>query len=150
MYERRFNVNYGRYRVREFRKRTIKTAMRLHSGMAVGLSREYIPIHSFLLRLRYHVWLCKCVHRVISRYFNSRCCRLRVMTASYWTDFVIAGLGLYLFHSAVIGTLETHRRGGRSLITVLRSPWIRLGLAICGIAFCIWVGIDVRQKLIPR
>jgi hypothetical protein len=42
--------------------------MRLHSGMAVGLSREYIPIHSFLLRLPYHVWLCKCVDSVISRF----------------------------------------------------------------------------------
>jgi hypothetical protein len=73
------------------------------------------------------------------------------MTASYWTDFIVGGLGLYLFHSALIGKLETHRRGGgRSLVTTLRSPWIRLGLAICGVAFCIWVGIDLRQKLIPR
>jgi len=73
------------------------------------------------------------------------------MRGSYWTDFVVAVLGLYLFHSALIGKLETHRRGGgRKLITVLRSPWIRLALAICGIAFCIWVGIDLRQKLIPR
>jgi hypothetical protein len=74
------------------------------------------------------------------------------MTASYWTDFVVAGLCLYLFHSALIGRLETHRRGdGRSIITALRSSWIRLGLAICGIAFCVWVGIDqaltVRRAL---
>ena len=57
--------NYERGPVCGFRKRTIKTAMRLHSGMAVGLSREYIPIHSFLLWLPYHGWLCKFVHGVI-------------------------------------------------------------------------------------
>jgi hypothetical protein len=31
------------------------------------------------------------------------------MTGNYWTDFLVAGLGLYLFHSALIGRLETHR-----------------------------------------
>jgi hypothetical protein len=73
------------------------------------------------------------------------------MTGSYWGDFFAAGLGLYLFHSALIRRLETHHRGGRrSVITDLKAPWIRIALAICGVAICIWVGIDVRQKLIPR
>jgi hypothetical protein len=58
---------------------------------------------------------------------------------------------LYLFHSALIGRLETHSKGHRrSIITAVRSHWIRVGLAVCGIAPCIWVGIDLRQKLIPR
>ena len=72
------------------------------------------------------------------------------MAGKYWTDFVVAVLGLYMFHSALIGRLETHGKGGRSLIAAVRSPWLRLALAVCGVAFCIWVGIDFRQKLIPQ
>jgi len=71
------------------------------------------------------------------------------MGGNYWGDFIGAGVGLYLFHSALIGRLETHRKGGgRSLITALHSPWIRIALAICGLALCAWVGMDLRHKII--
>ncbi len=73
------------------------------------------------------------------------------MTGNYWTDFLVAGTGFYLFHSALFGRLETQSKARRhSIITTVRSRWMRVGLAVCGVALCIWVGIDLRQKLILR
>ena len=44
------------------------------------------------------------------------------MGGNYWGDFIGAGVRLYLFHSALIGRLETQRKAGvRSLITGLHS-----------------------------
>ena len=71
-----------------------------------------------------------------------------IMAGSYWGDFFAAVLGLYLFHSALVGRFETHRRGGgHSIIIALRSSWIRIALALSGVAICVWVGLDLRQKL---
>jgi len=72
------------------------------------------------------------------------------MIGSYWLDFIAAALGVYAFHSALIGRLETHHRAGRSIITVIKAPWIRIALALLGVTICTWVGIDIRQKLVIR